>query len=401
MQTPSAHALRLKLHADCSSSVCVVMQHFLGLCHKHSQASLLPSGVQEDSPRGLLGRHQSASSACRYQRFLEEELGQLLQSQMSQGQSGRHLSGQAIHNNRQPCHIGGLVSGQAWEPHGQLLLSVSQSQRAAVPLQQADPSLANKHVSDPSYCVDVVLASRVPNSGLHSQQKSHSQRVSDSAYLAKLEYPLKGSQLDDRRPQLHARQHRGQSKSAEVTARSVPKSQSEVQSNQSSITVSRMHGQPCEIALTHKGRKELQQIGVGRQGPVKGALAGTHGLRGEFKGQAADTERHKACSEGHRTSGNRMEEDVVQLRHVLGHSRGCSPQRRQLLLHRRFSLFDSDSSSSEDEEDSQQVAPSSHVCDVPLSVSHPSSSSVALVVMASCSSKRLRSLQAEATRLLM
>ena len=362
-------------------------------------------GFQEEGSRGLLERPRSVSSACRYQRFLEQELGQLLQSQVSLGQSGRHLSGQVIQNNRQPCQIGGLlsgqatqnnrqpcplsglVSGQAGELHEQLLQSALQRQGAAAPLQQADLSLANKQVSDPSLCVGGVLASRVSSSGLHSQQKSRSQRVSDSAYLAKWEYTCKGSQLDDRQPQLHARQHRGQSKSAEVMTRSTPKSQSEVQSAQSSNAVSQVHLQPCEIARTNGEHTDVKLIRVYHQEPdgtpepprhsVTGAMLGAHGLRGDSKGQAANSERHKVCNEGPRAGSKRMEEGVVQLRRALGHSRGCSPQRRQLLLHRRFSLFDSDSSSSEDEEAPQQVALSSHVFDLPLSVSHPSISSVA------------------------
>ena len=103
---------------------------------------------------------------------------------------------------------------------------------------------------------------------------------------------------------------------------------------------------------------ETCQKPAGAQEPV---AQEAEGPTADAKGPTADAKGPTADAKEHPWGTKRPVEDMIQLsRHVLSGSRIVSPQQRQLLLHSRFALFDSDSSSSEDEGNAQQVILSLH-----------------------------------------
>ena len=298
-----------------------------------------------------------SSPARIYQRFLEEELGQLLSSQLSEGQSGRQLSGQASHSDRQLQPLDGQsaqTSGQAAHPHEEPQPGHAQ-QRTAASWQQADqafviPQFNNLQLPHSSQ--------RTAANSITGNREPYSQAASDSAYLAKLGNRHVRAQLTNPKPQAYAAQHRRQLKSTEILSQSRATLQPplDTKSVQSNASVHQDSSQDCNISAagqTAVNPTQLchQQHG-GRPEPVthhtKGTTADFDGLRGNTEEQVAAVNRRRA-------GGTRLDEDFLQLKRVFGSSRGSSPQRRHLLLHNRFALFGSDSSSSEDEESSALV----------------------------------------------
>ena len=278
---------------------------------------------------------------------------------MSKGQSGRQLSGQASHPDRQLQRLDGQsapISGQAAHPH-----------KGPQPGQAQRSTAASWQQADQAFVIQQSKPEQPPHSLQHTAADSVtgnrepcSQAVSDSAYLAKLGNRHARAQLTNPRPQAYVAQHRRQSKPSEISSqlRAMLQPQSEAKYVQRTL-VDPVHQDSSEesniSAAGHTAVKPTQlchQQPGGRPEPVthhaKVTTADFNGLRGNTEGQVAAVHRRKA-------GGTRLDEDLQQLKRVLGSSRGSSPQRRPLLLHNRLALFDSDSSSSEDEEPSTLV----------------------------------------------
>jgi hypothetical protein len=284
-------------------------------------------------------------------------LGQLLNSQLSKGQVGRQLSGQASQPDRQLHRLDGqsaTISGQAAHPHegpqpGHAQRSTAasgQQANQAFDIRQSNPMQSPHSLQHTA--ADSVSGDREPSS----------QAVSDSAYLAKLGNRHVEAQLTNPKPQAYAGRHRRQPKSTEILSQpgAMLQPRWEAKSVQSNASVHQDSRQDCNTSAAGqtsvKPAQLCHQQSVGRPEPVthhaKGTTADFDGLRGNTEGQVAAVNRRKA-------GGTRLDEDLLQLKRVFGSSRGSSPQRRHVLLHNRLALFDSDSSSSEDEEPSTLV----------------------------------------------
>ncbi|DBA87369.1 TPA: hypothetical protein ACH3X1_004414 [Trebouxia sp. C0004] len=357
-----------------------VLQHSQVGDHRHHQLAERPDHAHDADHRSLLnmaasGQLFTASNtvwqgsrkaseeairppARRYQRCLQEELGQLLNSQLSNGQPGRQLSGQAGHPDRQLQRLDGQhtpISGQAAHPHEGPQPGHAQRSTAAS-WQQADQAFATQlsNPVQPPHSLQHTAADSVTGN-----REPCSQAASDSAYLTKLGSRHAGAQLTDPKPQAYGSQHRRQLKSSEIFSqpKAMLQSQSEAKSVQSNASVHQASSQDCIISAA--GQTAVKPTQLCHQQPggrpetvthhAKETKADFDGLRGNTEGQVAAVSRRRA-------SGIRLDEDLIQLKRVFPGSRGSSPRRRHLLLHNRLAPFDSNSSSSEDEEPSTPVA---------------------------------------------
>ena len=247
-------------------------------------------------------RSRASSPTSRYQRFLEEELGQLLHSQGFEGQS-QQQEGQPHQTDRRPQHVDGK------HRHGSRQLQQSGSQGRVM---SDSKTMSNWH----TYRSGNMAA----ESCLTHQPLSHGPR--------------------GRRPV----------RSSETAAQpSLQHAMSAAESLQSAQRPKQQLSQPHDTVSTEAETalaSETCQKPAGAQEPVAQ----------EAEGPTRDAKGPTADAKGHPWGTKRPIEDMIQLSgHGLSGSRTVSPERRQLLLHSKFALFDSDSSSSEDEGNAQQV----------------------------------------------
>jgi len=292
-------------------------------------------------------------------------LGQLLNSQLSKGQSGRQLSGQASHPERQLQTLDGQsapTSGQAAHPLEGPQPGHAAQQSTAASWQQAHQAFATQQ-SNPM---------QAPHSVQHTAANSVtgnrevcSQAASDSAYLTKLGNRHVGAQLTHSKPQMYAAQHRRQSQSSEILSRSRATLQPKPEAKSVQSNASVHHNSSQDRIISAAGQTAVKPTQLRHQqhgGPPEPVTQHAKGTTADFDGLKGNTEGQIAAVNRRRAGGTRLDEDLLQLKRVFGSSRGSSPQRGPLLLYNRLALFDSDSSSSEDEESSTMVSKQSPHC---------------------------------------
>ena len=262
---------------------------------------------------------QPVSSAGRYQRFLEKQLGQLLQAQ------ALGLTGASQPSERQLDRLCSSTKGQG----------TSQ------------------------------LSERQPNRDTSSTKRQTRGPAQDS-------FPGPHGQLLQAQGQVSLRDGQSRSSKGSSGRHSHVSNQNFSQSEHWQLQRAQTHSQPSvnqqlsrnngmHSALTLKSQAHEQRCPSGNG--VQPASMGMLPLAGDERGP----KQHTSDPRNH--GGELRQPQMTQQK--LSRMRGVSPHRRQLLLQARLALFDSDSSSSDEEDGSVQKVSQSRVTSTNLRISAP------------------------------
>ena len=308
----------------------------------HLQAEIAWESFEEET--------QPVSSASRYQRFLEQELGQLLQAQ-AQGLQGtpqpserqldrlcRSTKGQSTLqlSERQPNRETSSATGQTHRPaqgrppgpnglhllqaEGQTFLGDGQT-RSYNGSFGRDSHASNQHCSQSEHQqlqrpiggrLRAVVTALPANSALPSQANLTEATASTSWGLVNIQ---KRAQTDSKPARSQRSVNQQLSQYVEEHSALILESQAHEQGGPSGNAERLASMEMTVLAKDERGSKQHTM------GPA-------------------------------RVEGEPRQPQLT--RQVLSHTRGLSPQRRQLLLQARLALFDSDSSSSDEEDGSVQ-----------------------------------------------
>ena len=299
-------------------------------------------------------------SARKYQRFLEEELGQLLlshapsdSSQLSGRHRDRRFQGFDKQPSRQPVPSqpdqGSLkpVDGQLVCADGQVGLADGQA--------KACTGKYDRHWGpcNPGYGM----------SKQQLQQAVHRSRDHSNPFPSRTDASFDADSPQQTQPGYT--QHSKQSRS-HGPATGHEQSRSVTKSAHNRLSVFAQQSQHSPSAGADEQLNLQHSLSIQQEGP-QGFATSIH--RGHAWQAAADPEVAEQVPQGlHALPGDSLSpqqrpgdssrdaEDSKQKmwRHAASHMRGISPQRRQLLLQSKFALFDSDSSSSDDDSWSAQ-----------------------------------------------
>ena len=323
-----------QLLAQCGA---VISQHAA-----HLQAEIAWESFEEQT--------QPVSSASRYQRFLEQELGQLLQAQ-AQGLKGtlqpserlldrlcRSTKGQGTSqlSQRQPNRETSSTKGQIYRP-----AQGSSPGPNGLHLLQAEGQTFLHDGQSTSYKGSSGRYSH-GSSQLCSQSENQQPRQSTGGRCrAATTAPAADSALPS---QANLTEPSAYTSGGLVYIQKRAQTDAEPASSQRSVNQQLSHHveEHSAVILERQAHKQEGSSGdaVGQASMEMTSLAGNgSGRKQHTKGPA----------------GVKGELKQPQLtRKVLSQMRGLSPQRRQLLLQARLALFDSDSSSSDEEDSSVQ-----------------------------------------------
>lgn len=323
---------------------------------QHAATSLHPAQLQaEIAWESCKEGTQPVSAATRYQRFLEQELGQLLQAQ-APGLKGTSQLPERQANRQSGSMQGEGRTGTFQLPDKQLNRQTSATKRQTNgPAPGSSPAANGLHWlqaegqiflhDEQSRCHKGGCDRHSHASNQHFSQPEHRhllqsigdrRRAATTALAANSALPseVKMSELTaymsgglvntQKRAQTEAKPARSQ--------RSVNQRLSQHDEEDSAST---LESQAREQRWQHGYKVDFQPASMGMT-----PLAGDKGGPMQHSGVAC------------RDDGELKQPQLT--RQVLSHMRVVSPQRRQLLLQARFALFDSDSSSSDEEDGSVQ-----------------------------------------------
>ena len=261
------------------------------------------------------GSHQEeaqSESARKYQRFLEEELGQLLQSQAPKGSSQmsrRHPHRRSQPFDRQPCRQpmpSQPDQGSSESIEGQLVCASGQEG----PADGQAKSSAGKYARH--------SGPRDQEHGVLKQQQQHGGHK--GRYFSQVLPSSPGYAVNADSPQ----------ETQAVCGQRIRQLRS--------LNPDRQYKAARGSATAKQDRHAWQaEAGVERVELVSKGVESLPGYGLSLKQHPQESGRDAADS------------DLKVWRHAASHMRGISPQRRQLLLQSKFALFDSDSSSSDED----------------------------------------------------
>lgn len=312
---------------------------------------------------------QAAASASRYQRFLEEELGQLLQSQApdqkgKSQQPERQLSRQAKSAERQTCRPMLPVKSA----HSSSQEAKGQFMHAGGHMPQHDSqSRPCRAAPDRQHLTSMHNISRDPRlSHASSQQVSHPAghvvQLEGQARLHTGHYDRHRSAISPHFSQSEQElQRSGHRHQADAQSALSESSRMSKLTHPSGSSAHRQKGAQPDAKPAHSQQSVNQQLtqhdgqsALNLASPSKpGQYSDSFGVDSEHAPVGMTSLAGDQHDPQQRMSDARDDGELTQQprRRGLSHMRGLSPQRRQLVLQSRLALFDSDSSSSSDEEE--------------------------------------------------